>query len=122
MGSAADNLGEPLADFPVQKAHDLAHALERKTLAPQFADHGHLGQLSQRKKPPVPFPLGLYDAALVPPLKLARCNAGQGDHLLRCEPILHSLSTILFETILAQNVSNSLGVEWRRSRTETVEK
>jgi len=56
------------------------------------------------------FALGLDDAALVPPLELAGRDPGQGDHLLRCEPILHG-PPVMFETNTLQNVSNILGME-----------
>jgi len=41
VGAAADDFGQSLANFAVKKAHDLADALQRKSLAAQFADDGH---------------------------------------------------------------------------------
>ena len=46
----------------------------------------------------MPFALGLDDAALVPPLKLARRDPGKRDYFLRCETILHKLN-VLFPNV-----------------------
>src|ERR1019366_5854158 len=95
------------------------------SLAPQFADDGHFGEVIHRVEAAMPFALGLDDATLIPPLELAGRDAGQRDHLLRCEPSFLSLShdpPDMFETIVKSNVSNILGMDGLGSSRESVEK
>src|SRR5579859_696270 len=110
VGAAAHDLGKALTDFAIEKAHDLAHALQRESLAAQFADDGHFGEMVHRIESAMAFAPGLYDATFVPPLELPSRDPGQGYHLLRCEPILHG-PPVMFETNTLQNVSNILGME-----------
>src|SRR5258706_8838745 len=117
---AADNLGQALAEFAVEKPNDLSHALQRKPLVPQFADDRDFGQIIHRVQTAMPFALRLHHAALIPPLELAGRDPRQRDYLLRCEPILHDPPNV-FETIIKSNVSNILGTEARKSSRESVE-
>src|SRR5207253_1229900 len=41
----ADRLRQTLAEFALEKTHDLAHSLKREATAPQLAYHGDLGQI-----------------------------------------------------------------------------
>src|SRR5579872_780586 len=109
VGTTADNLGQALADLALEKAHDLAHALQGESLAPQFANDGDFGQMIHRIEAPMPFPRRLDHATLVPPLQLSWSDSRQRDHLLRCKAILH-LAPSRPETITVQNVSNILGM------------
>src|SRR5579862_7726575 len=59
VGTTADNLGQALADLAVKKAHDLADALQGESLAPQFADDGHFGEVVHRIEAPMPFERGV---------------------------------------------------------------
>src|SRR5580692_8066696 len=99
---AVDDFGQTFAEFPVEEADDLAHALQGKSLAAELADHRDLGELVHRVEATMTLALRSNHAALVPPLQLARCDARQGDDFPGCEAILHS-SLKMFETISMQN-------------------
>src|SRR5437016_4202000 len=103
FGVPADDLGQTLAELPIEEAHHFAHALQREALAPQLANHGDLSQMIHRIQTAVPFPGWLYHSPLVPPLQLASGNSGQSHDVARCKRRLHD-SPIMFETIYAQNV------------------
>src|SRR5258708_18828512 len=92
IGIATDNFRQPLADFAIKKAHDLADSLEREAFAAQLADHRDFREMGHRIKPTVPFPARLDDSALVPPLELAARDCGQSNYLLRCKAVLHESS------------------------------
>src|ERR1051326_4136804 len=49
--SAADCLGQPLAELALQEAHNLANPLERETLAPELADHRDFGEVFHGVQP-----------------------------------------------------------------------
>src|SRR6202035_1447121 len=90
FGIAVNDLGQTLSEFAAQEAHDLAYALQGESLASQFADDRNLRELIQRiQSPPTCFGW-LHHAALVPPLKLTRGDAGQVDHVPGCEAFFHS--------------------------------
>src|ERR1700720_3072206 len=92
---AVDEFGQAFAEFPVEETDDLAHALQRKPLAAELADHDDLGELVHRIEAAMPLMLRSNDAAFVPPLELAGGDAGQRDDFPRCEAILHSSSKCL---------------------------
>src|SRR5579871_3962698 len=109
FGILVDDLRQSLAEFPIQKAHDLAHTLKGEPLAPQFADDGQFRQMPGVVEPAMPLALGLHHAALIPPLQLPRSDAGQRNYFAGCEPILH-VRLDMFETSTMQNVSDILGM------------
>src|ERR1700722_412245 len=89
VGVAAGDLLQTLANLTVKESHDLADALEGESLAPEFADHRHFGEVIHGIETAMALALRLDHAAFVPPLELARGDAGQRNHLLRCEAALH---------------------------------
>jgi len=97
-GGAADGVRQALAELPLQKTHDLAHALQRESAAAQFTDDSDFGQIFHGIEATVAFARGNHNAALIPPLQLAWRDAGEIDHFPRCKLILH---------LGAQNVSNN---------------
>src|SRR5579871_192357 len=109
LGGAADSLGQSLAELTVEEAHDLAHALERESFAPQLTDYGDFREASHRIQAAVALALRLDHAALIPPLELTRGDSGKSDHVPGCEELLHPASLPL-ETNLVQNVSDILGM------------
>lgn len=76
FGIAADDLCQPLAEFPIEKAQNFAHFLQRKPLAAEFANYGQFGQLTPGVEASMAFPSRFHHAALIPPLKLARSDTG----------------------------------------------
>ncbi len=74
---AADSFRQAFAELTLQKAHDLADALQGESPAPQLADHGDLGEVFHRIQPAAPFPCWNHNAALVPPLQLAGRDPGE---------------------------------------------
>src|SRR5580704_8632853 len=83
IGIAADDFGETFTELTLQEPHDFADSLQGKTFAAQLANDRHLGEILHRVQTRVSDSRGLDDAALVPPLELARGYAGQNEHLLR---------------------------------------
>ena len=79
--TAVHRARQPLPEFLLQELHDAADALQRKALATQRANHGHFGHVVKRVQPSVAFTLRHYNPALVPPLELARGDAGEPDYL-----------------------------------------
>jgi hypothetical protein len=73
----------------LQKADDLADSLERETFAPQLADHRYFREIFKGIQAAVAFSYRDDDAALIPPLQLARSDAGQLDDIAGCELLLH---------------------------------
>ena len=82
IGVPINNFPQTFAKFAIQKAHDLTHALKRETFAPKLADHGHFGELVEGIEAAVSFAIGLHHSSLIPPLQLARRDAGSRDHFL----------------------------------------
>ena len=82
IGVPIDDFSQTFAKFTIQKAHDLTHALKRETFAPKLADHGHFGELVEGIEAAMSFAIGLHHSSLIPPLQLARRDAGSRDHLL----------------------------------------
>src|SRR5580700_12096958 len=106
---AVDDFGQAFAEFPFKEADDFAHALQRKSLAAELADHDDLGELVHRIEAAMPLMVRSNDATFVPPLQLAGRDARQSDDFSGCEPILHE-SSRTFETILMRNVSHISGM------------
>jgi hypothetical protein len=102
--AAADRFHQALAEFLLQEADDLAHALQRKAAATKVADDRDLSDIVERIEAPVPLLAGNDQAALVPPLQLARRNAGEFDDLVRSVGLVHGPQSlkhsglIMFET------------------------
>src|SRR5690242_12456637 len=91
VGGARCKLDHAAAELAVQGAHELAHALEREAFAAQFADYGNFCELCFGVNATAAIAARDDDLALVPPLQLARANAGALHHLRRCElPLVHS--------------------------------
>jgi hypothetical protein len=103
VGVVVDYFRQPLAQLATQETKDLAHVLQRESLAAELADDGDFADLVHGIEPAMTFPLRLDDAALIPPLQLAGRDAGKGDYVRRCEVAWHS-SPNLFEAIVQQNV------------------
>jgi hypothetical protein len=106
FGVSVYDLCQPLPELAIQKPHDPANRLQRKSFMPEFADHSNFGEVVYGVEPTMAFVLGLDHSALVPPLQLASRNTRQSNYLTRCESIFHAK---MFETIPVQNVSDILG-------------
>src|SRR5437016_7441743 len=105
---------QPPPEFLLQEFHDAADALERKAFPAQRTDHSDFRHVVKRIEPAAAFTLRNHNATLVPPLELARRNAGELDHLRRCKPLFHN-SQKMFQTFPSTNVSNILGCGRRMS-------
>ena len=75
LRATVDDFGQTFAAFAIQEPDDLAHALQRKSLAAELADDGDLGELVHRVEPAMAFALRAHNSAFVPPLQLARGDA-----------------------------------------------
>src|SRR4051812_15395349 len=93
---AVEDLGETSAELAIQKANDLAHSLQRESLAAELADYRDLRESVHRVEAAVAFSLWSNDASLIPPLQLAGGDAGQCDHVPGCEAALQLIAR-LFE-------------------------
>src|SRR5579863_6115751 len=80
IGVAADDLGQAFAEFALQETHHFADGLQREAFAFEFADHRDFIDVLHGIEAAMSLTLRLDDSALVPPLKLAGADAGQGDH------------------------------------------
>src|SRR6185312_15670472 len=89
IGCAADCMGQTLAKFLLQKADYFADSLQGEALAPQLADDRYFREIFEGVQAAMAFSYRHNDAALIPPLQLARCNAGQLDYIAGCELLLH---------------------------------
>ena len=89
VGGATDDFSEGLADLAGQEAHDLSYPLQGKALAPKLADDGHFGEVLHGVEATMTFPFGLDYSAFVPVLELAGGDAGEGDHVVRSEAVMH---------------------------------
>jgi hypothetical protein len=76
VGVAANDFGKAFPELTLQEPHDFADALQGKTFAAQLADDRHLSEVLHRVQTVVADPRWPDDAALVPPLELARGYAG----------------------------------------------
>jgi len=108
LGGGADGGGEAGAEFAFEKNNHLAHALKRKTAAPELRDDGGGHKLIPGIDAAMALAVGRNQAALVPPLQLPRGDAGERDDLGGGELPFH-LRPNLFQTEVWKNVSNILG-------------
>jgi hypothetical protein len=76
VGGSSNDFAEAFAKLALQETHDLADALEREAFAPELADDGRFHDVLQGVKAAMSLALGLDHAALIPPLELARRDAG----------------------------------------------
>src|SRR5437016_13193422 len=102
---AANGGRQSSPEFLLQELHDPPHPLQGKTLAAQCADQGDFGNVVKRVQAPAPFPLRSHHAAFVPPLELAGRDAGEPNHLRRCQASVHVLQE-MFKTFHSTNVWN----------------
>ena len=79
VGVAADNLGEAFTEFAIQETHDLSYPLQRDAFAAQLAYDRNFGEILHGVETAMPLALRFNYAALVPPLELARGDAGEGN-------------------------------------------
>src|ERR1019366_9381945 len=77
FGGGAHGFYQPLAEFPLQKADDPTDLLQRKSALTQFANDGPLDNITERIAARVAWGSRYHDAALVPPLELARADPGE---------------------------------------------
>ena len=91
------------AEFLLQEANRLAHALQREAAPAKLADHRHRDQFVPVVDPAMALAHRRHDAALVPPLQLPGGDSCKGDHLIGCELLLH-LEHAMFQTIKWTNV------------------
>src|SRR5208282_4491171 len=89
LGGGGDGFNQPFAKLFLEETDDQADLLQREAALAKLANDGHLGHVVERVDALVPFPRGDDDAALVPPLELARGDSGQRYYLVRCEGLLH---------------------------------
>src|ERR1019366_6849842 len=89
FGGGAHRLHQALAEFPLQETDNSANLLQRKSALAQFADDGHLGKIIERIDAQVAFASRYHDAALVPPLELARADPGEFHYVAGCKWWLH---------------------------------
>src|SRR4029077_17575168 len=76
VGGSSNDFAQAFAELALQETHDLADSLERETFAPEFADDGHFHDVLHGVKATMALAFGLDHAPLVPPLELARGDAG----------------------------------------------
>src|ERR1700716_3072263 len=98
FGVPGNDLCQALTELALQKAKDFAHSLEREPLATQLANDCNFGDVFHQTPPPMAVPQRLHHTAFIPPLQLARRDAGKDHHLLRREMMPH-LSSKMFKTI-----------------------
>ena len=89
FGSGPHGFDQPFAEFPLQKADDPTNLLQRESTFAQLADHGHFGQIVERIDAIVSFAYWNHDAALVPPLELARADSRELHYCAGCKSLLH---------------------------------
>src|ERR1019366_9835164 len=111
-----DSSGNAGAEFLLQETNHFPHALEREAAPAELAEDRHGHEFVPVVDAAVPLPVGLHDAALVPPLQLTGGDSREGDHVVGCELSLH-LEHVLFQTIKWRNVSNILGGGGRNQAT-----
>lgn len=112
--ATADGLSEPLAEFTLQKSHDLANTLEREAFSPELANDSDFSEVFHRVKATMSFANRRDDVTLIPPLQLSRCDARQLYDFARCDSLFHRTLN-LFQTNLWRFVLNILGPGWRVS-------
>src|SRR5438034_9205046 len=99
----AERICQATAELTLQKTNDFPHPLQRKSAPAQVTDDGNLGYVLNGIEAPVPLTAWNYHAALIPPLQLARGNAGEGYNLVRGKQHFHG-KYYLFKTIAGRNV------------------
>src|SRR5437763_1124792 len=101
LGGAGDGLCQSLTELALQEADDFTDPLQWEAATAQLANDGDLGQIVHGINTAVAPSLRDDNATLVPPLQLARRNAGEGDDIARCED---RFRCHLFQTINSLNV------------------
>ena len=87
--AGADGFHQAFAEFLLDEAHDGANALQRKAAIAQLADYSDFGEIVGRIEAAVAFMSGNDNAPFIPPLELARRDAGETYDFTGCEPLLH---------------------------------
>src|SRR5450432_1727524 len=87
--AVAYGFSQPMSEFLLQEFHNAADTLQREALVPQSANDRDLRDVIKGVQPAPAFAPRLHDAALVPPLKLARRYARERYHLRRCKTLVH---------------------------------
>jgi hypothetical protein len=109
LGAGTDGFNEALAQLTLKESDDFADTLQAEAATAEFTDDGNLGNVVEGIEPPVSFPCGNNDLALIPPLQLPGCNARQHHDFLGCERRLHDPNlpvpyTFEMKTFFLENV------------------
>ena len=72
---------QPLAHFLLQEPQHAADFLQRESLTPQFGDHRNFNHFLRKVNAPVAFLARRNDVTLIPPLQLAKADAGDARYI-----------------------------------------
>jgi hypothetical protein len=91
FGIGRRSLNQTPAKFLLEKTNDLAHALETKSAAAEFADDGDLSEIFKGVKATVAVAGWNHDSAFIHPLELTGGDAREFNHLVGIERDQHCL-------------------------------